>query len=213
MVLDRIENGNDITNAKYVIHNTCVEFGSVLEIPKTRAYYVEEDDMLQNMHTKKNGQNEFKVDSGGMVMWLVNKDVGDSQVYPVSPGGEQGPKMLPETWYLFPHAYSITLVPESPIDSSSDSEEEIIDQVIFFQKALKSVQQFQNQIISSTNGIEGAPHNNTGLASIVNQNYLTSAITESAVQQVYIYIVLTNSTLSTIRIQPLKGISIVEHSC
>ena len=99
MVLDRIENEADYDNAEYVIHNTSFGHGGpVLKIPKTRAYYVNEQMMLAN----RNGYNEYKFygPQPGDFMWLVNERFGNMQ---------------PNTWYLLPQAYSITLV------SSSDS--------------------------------------------------------------------------------------------
>merc|ERR1719215_1617252 len=97
MVLDRIENEADCNKAEYVIHNTSFEHGgSVLKIPKTRAYYVNESIMKAN----QTGPNEFKFyrPNPGDFMWLVNERVGNT--------------MQPNTWYLLPQAYSITLVPE-----------------------------------------------------------------------------------------------------
>ena len=94
MVLDRIENENDCFNAEYVIHNTSfAEGGPDLKTPKTRAYYVNESIMKANQA----GQNEFKFygPNPGDFMWLVNERVGNMQ---------------PNTWYLLPTAYSITLV-------------------------------------------------------------------------------------------------------
>ena len=96
MVLDRIENPTDYNNAEYVIHNTSFGHGGpVLKIPKTRAYYVNEQMMLNN----RNVYNEYKFygPEPGHFMWLVNEQFGN---------------MLPNTWYLLPQAYSITLVPE-----------------------------------------------------------------------------------------------------
>jgi len=96
MVLDRIENEFDYNKAEYVIQNTSfAEGGPVLKIPKTRAYYVNES-MMRNNQT---GPNEFKFygPKPGDFMWLVNERVGNMQ---------------PETWYLLPEAYSITLTPK-----------------------------------------------------------------------------------------------------
>jgi hypothetical protein len=96
MVLDSIENEFDYNNAKYVIHNTSfAEGGPVLKIPKTRAYYVNEF-MMRNNQT---GPNEFKFygPNPSDFMWLVNERVGNMQ---------------PNTWYLLPTAYSISLTPE-----------------------------------------------------------------------------------------------------
>ena len=92
----------DCNNAKYVIHNTSFEHGgSALKIPKTRAYYVNESMMQAN----QTGPNEFKFygPNPGDFIWLVNERVGNMQ---------------PNTWYLLPTAYSITLVPYLTIDSS-----------------------------------------------------------------------------------------------
>ena len=103
MVLDSIENEFDYNNAEYVIHNTSFgEEGPGLTIPKTRAYYVDESVMFNN----QTGPNEFKFYGPGPCdfMWLVNERVGNMQ---------------PNTWYLLPQAYSITLVQEP---DSSDSE-------------------------------------------------------------------------------------------
>ena len=95
MVIDSIENEFDYNNAEYVIHNTSFgEDGPDLTIPKIRPYYVNESVMRAN----KYGQNEFKYyDQNGVFMWLVNEQFGNMQ---------------PNTWYLLPTAYSITLVPE-----------------------------------------------------------------------------------------------------
>jgi hypothetical protein len=96
MVLDRIDNEADYNNAEYVIQNTSFGHGGpVLKIPKTRAYYVNESVMRNN----QTGPNEFKFYGPGPCdfMWLVNERCGNMQ---------------PETWYLLPTAYSITLVPE-----------------------------------------------------------------------------------------------------
>ena len=96
MVLDRIDNEFDYNKAEYVIHNTSfAEGGPVLRIPKTRAYYVDES----VMRTNKTGPNEFKFyGQNGDFMWLANEQFGNT--------------MRPNTWYLLPQAYSITLVPE-----------------------------------------------------------------------------------------------------
>ena len=96
MVLDRIDNENDCFNAEYVIHNTSFGHGGpVLKIPKTRAYYVNESIMRNN----QTGPNEFKFygPNPGDFMRLVNEKSGNMQ---------------PNTWYLLPQAYSITLTPE-----------------------------------------------------------------------------------------------------
>ncbi|CBY31069.1 unnamed protein product [Oikopleura dioica] len=102
MVLDRIDNPTDCFNAEYVIHNTSFdEGGPVLKIPKTRAYYVNEF-MMQNNQT---GPNEYKYyGQNGEFMWLVNENYQNMQ---------------PNTWYLLPQAYSLTLVPEPGYDSDS----------------------------------------------------------------------------------------------
>ena len=95
MVLDSIDNEFDYNTAEYVIHNTSFgEDGPALTISKTRAYYVDESAMRNN----QTGPNEFKYyGQNGDFMWLVNEKFGNMQ---------------PETWYLLPQAYSITLVPE-----------------------------------------------------------------------------------------------------
>ena len=86
MVLDRID------NEEYVIHNTSFdEGGPVLRIPITRAYYVNGDVMFKNSY----GPDEFKFyGDKGVFMWLVN---------------ERFKNMQPNTWYLCPQAYSLTL--------------------------------------------------------------------------------------------------------
>ena len=69
--------------------------GPVLRIPKSREYYVNEDVKHQN----NKGGGEFKFyGASGEFMWLVNKNFGNT--------------MKPNTWYLLPQAYSITLIPE-----------------------------------------------------------------------------------------------------
>jgi hypothetical protein len=95
MVLDSIDNEFDYYRAEYIIQNTSFENGGpVLKIPKTRAYYVNESIMRAN----QTGPNEFKYDNqNGHFLWLVN---------------EEFENMQPETWYLLPQAYSVTLVPE-----------------------------------------------------------------------------------------------------
>ena len=97
MMLDRVDDFTD----EYVIQNSSFEYGgAVLRIPKSRGYYVNEKIMLRN-HT---GVGEFKFyGREGEFMWLVNEDFGNI--------------MRPNTWYLLPLAYSITLVPL--VDSST----------------------------------------------------------------------------------------------
>ena len=106
MVLDSIDNEFDYNNAEYVIHNTSFgKEGPGLTIPKTRAYYVDESEMLNN----QTGPNEYKFyGKNGDFMWLANEQFGNT--------------MQPYTWYLRPEAYSITLVPEPDSPDSSDSE-------------------------------------------------------------------------------------------
>ena len=91
MLLDRIDDSTD----EYVVQNTSFDIGgSVLRIPKSRAYYVTGDVMLKNSF----GPDEYKFyGKKGEFMWLVNERFGNMQ---------------PNTWYLLPQAYSITLVPE-----------------------------------------------------------------------------------------------------
>jgi hypothetical protein len=101
MVLDRIENPADYDKAEYVIRNTSFQHGGpVLKIPKTRAYYVNELMMLNN----QTGPNEFKFYGPQPCdfMWLVNEKFGNMQ---------------PNTWYLLPQAYSLTLVPHLELPS------------------------------------------------------------------------------------------------
>jgi hypothetical protein len=80
---------------EYVIRNTSfAEGGPVLKIPKTRAYYVNEFVMRAN----RTGPEDYKYyGQNGYFMWLVNEKLGNMQ---------------PETWYLCPTAFSITLTPE-----------------------------------------------------------------------------------------------------
>ena len=99
MVLDRVD---DLTD-EYVIQNSNFHHGGpVLRIPKTREYYVNEHVMLKN----KYGPGEFKFyGQEGEFMWLVNENFKNT--------------MKPNTWYLLPQAYSITL---NRLKDSSDSD-------------------------------------------------------------------------------------------
>ena len=91
MVLDRVDDQTD----EYIVQNTAFDLDApVLRIPKSRAYYVTGDVMLKNSF----GPGEYKFyGKKGEFMWLVNERFGNMQ---------------PNTWYLLPQAYSITLVPE-----------------------------------------------------------------------------------------------------
>ena len=91
MVLDRVDDQTD----EYFVQNTAFDLAApVLRIPKSRAYYVTGDVMLKNTF----GPGEYKFyGKKGEFMWLVNERFGNMQ---------------PNTWYLLPQAYSITLVPE-----------------------------------------------------------------------------------------------------
>ena len=96
MVLDHIDNPDDNDKAEYVIANTSfAECGAAIKIPKTRAYYVNEAVMRYN----RTGPDEFKFygPKPGDFMWLVNERFGNMQ---------------PNTWYLLPEAFSITLSPD-----------------------------------------------------------------------------------------------------
>ena len=95
MVLDRIDDSRD----EYVVQNTSFDIGGpVLRIPKSRAYYVTGDVMLKNSY----GPGEYKFyGRKGEFMWLANQHFGNT--------------MQPNTWYLLPQAYSITLVPEPTV--------------------------------------------------------------------------------------------------
>ncbi|CBY16104.1 unnamed protein product [Oikopleura dioica] len=101
MVLDRV----DDSTAEYVIHNTSFgESGPVLRIAKENAYYTTDQRMMV-----MNAAGEFKFNGQNGEEWsLVNELVAST--------------MKPKTWYLFPQAYSITLVPEvSAMATSSQS--------------------------------------------------------------------------------------------
>ena len=92
MVLD------DIDKNVYVIRNSLIDYGGpVLRIPKSREYYVSEDDIVHH----KTGMGEFKYYGPNEFMWLVNENFWNT----IKP-------LVPNTWYLLPQAYSITLIPE-----------------------------------------------------------------------------------------------------
>ena len=88
MVLDRVD---DSTN-EYVIHNTSFdEGGPVLRIPIKNAYYISNPNMMN-----LNAAGQYKLNGQNGEEWtLVNETVKNT--------------MKPNTWYLLPQAYSITL--------------------------------------------------------------------------------------------------------
>jgi hypothetical protein len=102
MTLDRIDNPDDYYNAEYVLANTSIDYGEpVIRIPKTRPYYCRSEAF---MYENETGSNEYKYygknangEANGDFMWLVNYEIGN---------------MEPDTWYLLPQAYSITLTQE-----------------------------------------------------------------------------------------------------
>ena len=98
MTLDRVDNKDDYDKAEYVIANTSFkEGGSVVKIPRNRPYYADKYAVLGC----KTPQNEYKYEDqkNGHFMKLVNND-------------KRIDNMDPETWYLLPRAYSLTLIPE-----------------------------------------------------------------------------------------------------
>jgi hypothetical protein len=121
MVLDRIE------NKEYVImNNSSVGGGPVLRIPKTRGYYVHEGMMMQAI---KIG-NEYKLEGPNGEGWtLVN---------------ELYRNMKPNTWYLLPNAYSITLTSKQTYSMTV--------QQVYIQNIkidLNNAQQISNRVTSS----------------------------------------------------------------
>ena len=118
MVLDRID---DLTN-KYVIQNTSFdEGGPVLKIPKKNAYYTSNPNMMN-----LNAAGQYKLNGQNGEEWtLVNENVGNT--------------MQPETWYLLPQAYSITLVPEPTAFSTALKVNNYL-----FQKHSKIVKKIEN---------------------------------------------------------------------